>query len=70
MPIFPATTGDAPMGSQPATKWLKRVLIPFWVIRCLAMALYEVLYIALLVVLSNSNSDLVDVGSGKGAYIG
>jgi hypothetical protein len=68
MPIFPASNGDAPIGAQPQTKWLKRVLIPFWVIRVLAMILYEVLYIALLIVVAQSDADIL--GTGKGAYIG
>lgn len=51
------------------TQWLKRVLIPFWIIRVLAMALYEVVYILLLIIVARSNYDSY-MGGGKGAYIG
>ncbi|TID21989.1 Cys/Met metabolism pyridoxal phosphate-dependent enzyme [Venturia nashicola] len=67
MPIFPANNGDPPMAPA-QTQWLKRVLIPFWVIRVLAMALYEVTYIVLLVIIAQNESDTSRNG-GRGGYI-
>lgn len=65
MPIFPANNGNPPMAPA-QTQWLKRVLIPFWIIRVLAMALYEVTYILLLTIVARSSY----VNGGRGAYIG
>ncbi|QDS71731.1 hypothetical protein FKW77_008756 [Venturia effusa] len=60
MPIFPANNVNPPMAPA-QTQWLKRVLIPFWTIRIIAMALYEVTSILLLVIITRDDS---------GGYIG
>ncbi|RDI77510.1 hypothetical protein Vi05172_g12504 [Venturia inaequalis] len=67
MPIFPANSGDPPMAPA-QTQWLKRVLVPFWVIRVLAMALYEVTYILLLIIVAQ-NISYSDLEGGRGRYI-
>lgn len=64
----PSNDGNPPMAPA-QTQWLKRVLIPFWVARVLAMALYEVTYILLLVIVARNDSD-GPLQAGRGGYIG
>jgi hypothetical protein len=63
---MPRSTNETPLGVNTNTRYLKRVLIPFWVIRCILMILMLVADIAALVIVKSYDSD----GKVKGAAIG
>lgn len=51
------------IASQPQTKWLKRVLIPFWAIRVCLIVLLIIAYIVSLIVLNQQKNNIVDASS-------
>jgi hypothetical protein len=54
---MPFSSGDSYLGAEPQTRYLKRVLIPFWVIRCAAMILMLVGDIAAIAIIKENDSD-------------
>ncbi|KAF2433952.1 hypothetical protein EJ08DRAFT_19356 [Tothia fuscella] len=63
----PVVSAETPLGSDNKTRWMKRVLIPFWVIRCLLMVLLLVVYIAAIVIIARNRDSFDDADIGKGS---
>jgi hypothetical protein len=62
---MPTYSGESPLGADTNTRYLKRVLVPFWVIRCILMVLLVVGDVAALALVHSDN-----VTGNKGAAIG
>jgi len=66
---MPVTSGETPLGVDSNTRWMKRVLLPFWVIRCILMVLLLVIYIAAIAIIKSNSSNYSFSGASLAAVI-